>query len=291
MSSEPFDQADQAAPAGLGDRLDDLLLRVEAWVATSRTTVVAIVVLAIAAGAAWLTLSASSSPPPVEASIPLAQPDPVAGDGAGSGEAGGAAAAGGAGSPTDGPQPAGAGIDGASDVGGSDGRDGEVGEQAEPEELVVHVVGAVRRPGLVRLASGDRISDAVNAAGGGQPDADLDRLNLASLVVDGMQIRVPSVDESGDGQPPDGPLIQLPVGGTGVGGGAGPDQLVPAGPIDLNRADEVELQRLPGIGPALAARIAAWRADNGGFTSVDELEAVPGIGPAKLAGLRDLVTI
>lgn len=289
MSSEPFDRADQATPAGLGDRFDDLLLRVEAWVAASRTTVVAIVVVVVAAIAAWLTLSASSSQAPIEAAIPHAEPGPVPSDAVGpddpiraedragvpAGATAGAVPGGDAGAGGD----AGNGADAADDP-------------AEAEELVVHVVGSVRRPGLVRLAAGDRISDAVDAAGGGRPDADLDRLNLASLLIDGMQIRVPSVEESADGEPPEGPLIQLPAtGSTGAGGGDGSDPVAPAGPIDVNRADEAELQRLPGIGPALAARIAAWRVENGGFTSVDELEAVPGIGPAKLAGLRDLVTV
>jgi len=288
VSSEPFDPADQATPAGLGDRFDDLLLRIEAWVAQSRTTAITIAVLATAIVAAWLTLSGSRSQAPIEASIPLATSAPPGADTAGPGIETADATEGGA----DGEDAADGGADDDSGESGSGAGGGENDERAGSEELIVHVVGSVRRPGLVRLAPGDRISDAVDAAGGGRPDADLDRLNLASLAVDGMQVRVPSVEESIDGEPPDGPLIQLPAsGGAGANGGDGQDPALPVGPIDVNRADEAELQRLPGIGPALAARILAWRADNGGFTSVDELEAVPGIGPAKLAGLRDLVTV
>lgn len=275
MSSEPFDRADQATPAGLGDRLDDLLLRAESWVAGSRAIVVALSALLVAGVAAWLALAPASEPDPIEASIPLAQPATI---------------------PTEAPTV----VDGAGRAEDESRRsarpESDPGPDAptargEPEELVVHVVGAVRRPGLVDLAVGDRISDAVDAAGGADVDADLERLNLATQLVDGMQIRVPSVDESAEGAPIDEPLVQLPATGGGGGGDPGPRPGTVPGPIDLNRADENELQQLPGIGPALAARITTWRAENGGFASVDELESVPGIGPAKLAGLRDQVTV
>lgn len=150
----------------------------------------------------------------------------------------------------------------------------------------MHVVGAVARPGLVELAADARVADAILAAGGATPAADVQRLNLATPLADGMQIRVPALDD-GDA----GPLIVAPavtVGAAGLGS-AGADP--PGQPVDLNAASAAELDRLPGVGPAIAAAIITWREDHGGFAVVDDLLLVPGIGPAKLEAIRDLVTL
>lgn len=140
--------------------------------------------------------------------------------------------------------------------------------------VVVHVAGAVRSPGVYTLPNGARLHDAVGAAGGAADQADLDRLNLAEVLVDGQRVYVPQI-----GVEPPAPVVS-PSGTTVV-----------SAPIDLNRADATMLQTLPGVGPATAAAIVDDRASNGPFASVDELERVPGIGPAKLAALRDLVTV
>ena len=147
----------------------------------------------------------------------------------------------------------------------------------DPVELLVHVAGAVRRPGIVRLDPGARIGDAVDAAGGPTAAADLHQLNLAAPVVDGLQVRVP---EAGEVVPATGVAPQ--IGGTATGS---------APLVDVNRATEAELEALPGIGPALAAAIVEWRSANGPFGTVDDLADVPGIGPAKLDGLIDHVTL
>ncbi|QAY71940.1 ComEA family DNA-binding protein [Xylanimonas protaetiae] len=147
--------------------------------------------------------------------------------------------------------------------------------------VVVDVVGQVQSPGLVTLPAGSRVFDAVAAAGGATDGAELGAINLARPVVDGEQVRVPAPGEVvAAAAPPDG--------GTGEPSGAGGRG---AGLVDLNTADEAALDTLPGIGPALAARIVAWRTDNGPFASVDELDEVAGIGPAMLAKVRDLVTV
>lgn len=145
-----------------------------------------------------------------------------------------------------------------------------------PEELVVHVAGAVVRPGVLRLPAGSRVVDAIEAAGGLGPTADGARINLAAPVVDGERVYVAAVGEAAPGV----------VGPSGTSGG---DQ--PAGPLNLNSADEAALDGLPGIGPATAKAIVAHRAKIGGFTSVDQLLDVRGIGEAKLAELRPLVTV
>ncbi|WP_307806948.1 ComEA family DNA-binding protein [Naasia sp. SYSU D00057] len=130
--------------------------------------------------------------------------------------------------------------------------------------LLVHVLGAVRAPGLYSLPDGSRAVDAVAAAGGLADDADAGGINLARRVSDGEQLAVPRVGEA----PP-----------------------VAAGPgrVDLNTATAEQLDTLPGIGPALAARILAWREEHGGFASADDLLEVPGLGEKTVGELRDLV--
>lgn len=140
--------------------------------------------------------------------------------------------------------------------------------------IVVHVAGAVARPGLVELQTGARVADAVAAAGGATADGDLDRVNLATLLGDEDRVVIPVVGEE--------PAALL--GPAAVSSEA-------AGPIDLNRATAAQLQELPGIGPATAAAIVAYRDQHGPFTTVTSLDDVPGIGPAKLAQLRELVSV
>ncbi|MCZ4655675.1 ComEA family DNA-binding protein [Dietzia maris] len=178
---------------------------------------------------------------------------------------------------------------------------GEAGTAGEP--LVVSVVGLVGRSGLVTLAPGARVADALDSAGGVLEGGDRDGLNLARKVSDGEQILVgsaPGPDGSG------GPRSDIigPGPGPGPGSGAGPGTAgtgAPAGGptdpggggglIDLNTADAAALESLPGVGPVTASSILAWRAANGSFSGVDQLVEVDGIGPATLARLRPLVTV
>ena len=139
-----------------------------------------------------------------------------------------------------------------------------------PSAVVVDVVGAVRRPGLYRLAQGARIADAVSRAGGATRRADLALINLAAPLADGEQVVVPRRGAA------------VAAGGAGVAA-------TPSGPVHLNNATLEELDALPGVGPVTAQKIVDYRTQHGGFGSVDELDAVPGIGPARLADLRPLV--
>ncbi|WP_435736336.1 ComEA family DNA-binding protein [Cellulosimicrobium sp. PMB13] len=174
------------------------------------------------------------------------------------------------------------------DAAGGESPDAGAGADLSPEgaaAVVVHVVGQVVTPGLVSVPAGARVADALTAAGGAGPDADLTALNLARTVVDGEQIVVPRPGEVvASGTTTAGPTG---AGTTGAGSTAG----TAAGPVDLNTADAAALDGLPGIGPVLAERIVAWRDANGRFTSVDELGEVSGIGPATLTDLRDLVRV
>ena len=160
---------------------------------------------------------------------------------------------------------------------------GAAGMPTAATVLLVHVVGQVRRPGVVRLPPGSRVLDAVKAAGGATSTADLNHLNLARVVADGEQILVPKPGES------------IPVGGAPGAGGSGagpPGQGLPSGGlIDLNTADAAALDLLPGVGPVLAQRILDWRAQHGRFSSVDELGEVSGIGDKILAQISPKVRV
>lgn len=150
-----------------------------------------------------------------------------------------------------------------------------------PEVLVVHVAGQVRRAGVVRLTTGDRVVDAVDAAGGATAEADLAAVNLARPVVDGEQVYVP--------RPGELPPAPASPAGSATGGAEGPGGA--GAVIDLNTADAAALDSLPGVGPVLAERILAWRTEHGRFTSVDELGEVSGIGEKLLAQLSDRVRV
>ncbi|QCR43239.1 competence protein ComEA [Curtobacterium sp. SGAir0471] len=167
-----------------------------------------------------------------------------------------------------------------------------------PAVVSVYVVGAVARAGVVEVPAGTRVDEALQRAGGATGDADLARLNLARPVVDGERLYVPRI---GEGPVPDALRPDAPgVGGSGGGGsgaggaaggsGAGGEDAA-AAVVDLNTADQATLETLPGIGPALAARILAWREEHGGFTAVDDLLQVSGIGETRLAELRDRVRV
>ncbi len=134
---------------------------------------------------------------------------------------------------------------------------------AEPARITVHVAGAVVRPGLVSVPEGARVADVVIAAGGARPEALLSAVNLAAPVRDGDRIEIPTRETAGRG---------------GASTTTG---------VDLNRDGLEELQRLPGVGPVLAARIVAYREAHGPFATVEDLLDVPGIGEAKLARMRD----
>ena len=147
--------------------------------------------------------------------------------------------------------------------------------------IVVHVVGAVVSPGVVVLADGARVADAIAAAGGAASDADTEQLNLARVLGDGEQVRVPHAGEQ----------LVAPDPGPSPPGGASGGSTPGGGVVNINTAGAAELESLPGIGPALAARIVEYRDGHGPFASVDDLTDVPGIGPAKLEALRSQATV
>ncbi len=156
-------------------------------------------------------------------------------------------------------------------------KDGGADATGDDTEITVHISGAVASTGVVTLGSGSRVADAIAVAGGATADAELDRLNLARILVDGEQVHVP--------RPGDGPLEVDPDASVVA------DGVLPDGRVDLNRATQETLETLPGIGPAKAAAILTHRDAEGPFEVPGDLRGVPGIGEATFQQLADLVAV
>ncbi len=165
---------------------------------------------------------------------------------------------------------------GGADAGGGAGAGAGGDPTGATAQVVVHIVGQVAHPGLVTLPAGARVADAIRAAGGALPTADLAGVNLARILVDAEQVVVPKPGE----------WVPSSSGGAPTGGGSGSGGLV-----NLNAATISDLDGLPGIGPVLAQRILDWRTEHQRFSSIDELGEVPGIGPKLLAQLRSKVRV
>jgi competence protein ComEA len=153
----------------------------------------------------------------------------------------------------------------------------------------VHVVGAVRRPGVYELPEGARVQDAVVAAGGVTRGAASEAVNLAQRVQDGEQVVVPTRDEVASGG---GAVAGVRGAGRGTGAGSAVQAAgAPAARVNINTADATQLDALPGIGPSTAAKIVADRLANGPFSSADDLARIPGIGPKRIEQMKDLVCV
>ena len=150
--------------------------------------------------------------------------------------------------------------------------------EAAPGAMVaVHVAGAVRKPGLYELGDGKRVADAIAAAGGPTRSADLNALNLAEPLADGVQVYVARRGEEAAAAPPGTPTTAT-----------SPEA---AASVDINSADAIALEQIPGIGPVKAQAIIEYRSEIGSFDSIDQLLEVTGIGPATLESMRPYVTL
>jgi len=174
-------------------------------------------------------------------------------------------------------------------------------EAPKPSTIVVHVAGAVRKPGVYHLAPDARAEDALKAAGGAKPGANLDAINLAAHVEDGKQLYVPTRVEHPEGGAPEQTAQAVP---TAASAAHKPGRATSASPshaqkltnpgqgtVNINTASVEELQRLPGVGPSYAVRILQFRKENGPFTSADQLMDVSGIGPKKFEKIKPFVRL
>ncbi len=155
---------------------------------------------------------------------------------------------------------------------------------------VVHVLGAVRRPGLVTLEGGARVQDAIDAAGGLTGKADPGELNLAQAVTDGQQIVVGTKGKPA-GEVRDGSAGGAGAGGSGGGVAGGGGSAGTGPPVNLNSATLAQLEELPGVGPVMAGKIVAWRTENGRFSRIEELQEIDGVGPKTYAKLAPLCRV
>jgi competence protein ComEA len=188
------------------------------------------------------------------------------------------------------------------------------GDSSPATTILVHVAGAVKNAGLCKLPAGSRVDDAVKAAGGPTATADLNAVNLAEAVTDGEKVYIPHKGEAADSTGAGntiGYASPSSAGSTGASsatpsddkstkgdrggreGRSGSDKLTDPsqGTVNINTASAAQLQRLPGIGPALAGRIIAFRQQNGRFKSIDDLTQVSGIGDKKLAKMRPFIRL
>ncbi|TQS91777.1 competence protein ComEA [Arthrobacter sp. TS-15] len=156
-------------------------------------------------------------------------------------------------------------------------------QAAASGSVVVHVAGAVHKPGIVSLPQGSRVFQAIEAAGGAVPNAELNGLNLAEELSDGVKVHVPLIGEMQSAPSP------LAGGSLSPGGTAAPS--AKGAKVNINTASLEELGTLPRVGPVTAQGIIDWRKEHGPFASVDELDAVDGIGPKLMESLKELVTV
>jgi len=154
-------------------------------------------------------------------------------------------------------------------------------QTADSKIIIIHITGAVKTEGIIELKEGDRIIDAIDKAGGITEDADLSKVNLAYVLSDGQKLYIPSLQ--------DDELIQTVTDGSGddvIVGGETSNKIV-----NINKANQTELETLVGIGPSTALKIIEYRKENGSFKKIEDLMNVPGIGQAKFDAIKNDITV
>lgn len=167
----------------------------------------------------------------------------------------------------------------------------EKGREGEENIIYIHIIGEVKNQGIIKLQSGQRIIDAIEKAGGVTEEADISKVNLAFILSDGQKVRIPNVNDKDENviyvTDSSGKNVILDAEmGVAIGNGG-----ANGGKVNINTANQTELETLSGIGPSLAAKIIEHREKNGKFKSVEELKNVSGIGDAKFEGIRKQVVI
>ena len=163
----------------------------------------------------------------------------------------------------------------------------ETKEEVEMEKIAIHIIGEVKKEGIIYLDKGSRIVDAIKKAGGATKEADISQINLAYELQDGQKIYIPNKNEKLS------EYITISS-GNNVIIGENKSSVQTEGKekkVNINTASVSELDSLPGIGPSLAQRIIEYREDNGNFKSIEELQNVKGIGEAKYSDIKDNITV
>lgn len=155
----------------------------------------------------------------------------------------------------------------------------------EENIIVIHITGAVKIPGVVRLTEGSRIEDAINKAGGLTEDANIANVNLAYVLEDGTKIKIPSITDEITMEE----SIINTDGGKGVTDNSNLEKNKTS--ININKADELELQKLQGIGPSLASKIVDYRNNNGNFENIEDIKKVSGIGDSIFENIKENIYV
>ncbi len=157
-------------------------------------------------------------------------------------------------------------------------------ENEKKEQVIIHITGSVKNPGIVKLKEGSRIEDAIEAAGGLTENADITNVNLAYVLDDGIKIKIPSVtDEDIEDE-----VISENIGENIVEEN---NETSKGNIVNINKATESELQELPGIGSSLASKIIEYRNQNGKFNNIEDIKNVNGIGESKYSSIKDLIKV
>ncbi len=166
-------------------------------------------------------------------------------------------------------------------------KESSINAEEDLDEIVIHITGAVKKEGIVYLKEGDRVIDAIKKAGGENKNADLSQVNLAYVLSDGQKVYIPTKNEN----------IQdfIVEGGIGLSSiqanNTRNTSTEENSKININKADEKELDNLPGIGPTIAQRIVDYRIENGKFKDKEDIKNVSGIGDSKYEEIKDNITV
>ena len=159
----------------------------------------------------------------------------------------------------------------------------------ELEKIVVHISGQVANPGVISLDEGSRLIDAINLSGGLTSKADISKVNLAYILEDAQKIYIPSIEDKDETM-----YISEDSGNTGVvtsGNGQTSTKKEEKLMVNINTANEEQLEQLPGIGTSIATRIVEYRKENGKFNSIEDIKNVSGIGDAKFNKIKDNICV
>lgn len=154
-------------------------------------------------------------------------------------------------------------------------------QEIEEKEIVIHITGAVKKQGIIKVKEGSRIADAIEIAGGVNKDADLSKINLAYLIEDGQKIYVPNINDKN---------LESSI-TEDAGEGVIKEEGSKGGKVNINKASQTELETLNGVGPSTALKIINYRNENGVFKKNEDIKNVPGIGETKYESLKDNICV
>ena len=163
-------------------------------------------------------------------------------------------------------------------------------DEQNKEMIIVHITGQVQNWGVIELEAGSRVIDAVNKAGGFTEEADIEKVNLAYELTDGVKVYIPSKNEEVENSVSTQKYISTDSGENVIMEESDMKEAVEA-LVNINEATQTELESLPGIGPSTALKIISYRQENGNFSSIEDIKKVSGIGESKFENIKELICV